>query len=181
MKKSIYVQFLEFKGRHNLSTSQIREIAEDYANSGPDFARSYFSKKYEISKHVFYRARDFAVICMLVDTRTQERIFEKAKFNSKQHNIKKSAAKSIAHSAYLMKKRAEFFNSFTQNDIEDICRKYAEGVELSKIAHAYDTGISAVKFLLKKGLLLGYVDEPTYAAIRLRVKLSGKDINVIFK
>ena len=29
MKKSIYVQFLEFKGRHNLSTSQIREIADE--------------------------------------------------------------------------------------------------------------------------------------------------------
>ena len=181
MKKSIYDQFLDFKGRNHLTTKQIQEMVTEYANSGPDYARSYFTKKYEISEHIFYRARDFAVICMLIDSKTQERVLEKAKLNSKQHNNKKSAARTISHFSCLLQKRVEYFSAFTKSEIEDICQKYAEGLELEKIAIAYDTGVTAIKYLLKKGLLLGYIDQNTFAAIELRVKLSGKDINSIYK
>lgn len=181
MKKPIYLQFLHFKNRHQLTSQTIQEMMTEYANSGPDTARSYFMEKYDISEHVFYRCRDFAVICMLVDGKTKQRLLKKAAFNSQEHNKKKSSRKSALHSEKLMQQRAEFFNSFTQSEIEDICHKYAEGVELEKIAHSHDTGVFGIKNLLKKGILLGYVDASTYQAISLRVKLSGKTLDVIFK
>ena len=181
MPKSIVDRFVEFKCRHNLSTAKIQEMATEYANSGPDTARSYFVKKYGISEHVFYRARDFAVICMLVDYKTTNRILRKAASNYAEKNPERTMEKSISHSALLRNQRAEYFGSFTQKEIEDILYKYAEGIDLNKIATAYDTGVSAINFLLKKGLLLGYADEAIYAAIRLRIKLLGRDINEIYR
>lgn len=180
MKKPIYIKFLEFKRRHNLSNSVIQDMMTEYANSGPDTARSYFMNKYSISEHVFYRCRDFAIICMLVDGRTQKRLFKKAAFNSQEHNIHQSSRKSISYSEKLLMQREEFFNSFSQNDIQDICSKYAEGLPLEKIANNYETGIFCIKNLLKKGILLGYVDEYTFEAISLRVRLLGRNINEVF-
>ncbi len=180
MKKPIYIKFLEFKRRHNLSISVIQDMMSEYANSGPSTARSYFMNKYSISEHVFYRCRDFAIICMLVDGRTQKRLFKKAAFNSQEHNVHQSSRKSISYSEKLLMQREDFFNSFSRNEIEDICHKYAEGLPLEKIASSYSTGTFCIKNLLKKGILLGYVDEYTYGAISLRVRLSGRNINEIF-
>ena len=181
MKKPVWNQFLDFRCRHNLSVADIKELAEEYANSGPDKSRSYFVKKYQISEHVFYRARDFAVICMLVDKKTEERIFAKAAFNCKQNNSKKSSVGSHLHAEKLYSQKEEFFNSFTESEIRDILFKYAEGLELSKIAAAYDTGVRCIKMLLKKGIILGYYEEPTYSAIALRLKLKGRSIDEIFR
>ena len=180
-KKSIVKQYVDFKTRNGLTTKVITALAREYANSGPDAARSYFMEKYDISEHVFYRARDFAVICMLVDSKTANRIMEKAAFNSKEHNTKNSSARSNQHARELKEKRAEFFSSFTQCEIVDICQKYADGVELSKIANAYDTGESCIKFLLRKGILAGYINEATYQLIDLRLKLKGRSIDELFK
>lgn len=181
MKKPILAKFLEFKHRHNLSNSVIQNMMTEYANSGPDTARSYFMNKYSISEHVFYRCRDFAIICMLVDGRTQKRLFKKAAFNSQEHNAHQSSRKSISYSEKLLMQREQFFNSFSRNDIEDICNKYAEGLPLAKIASSYETGIFCIKNLLRKGIILGYVDEPTFAAISLRVRLMGRNIEEVFR
>ncbi len=180
-KKSIVQQYISFKTRNGLTTKQIEEIAEEYANSGPDTARSYFMEKYDISEHVFYRARDFAVICMLVDSRTSNRILEKAAFNSREHNSKKSSVRSARHAQDLKGMRTEYFNGFTRSEIEDICAKYAEGLELRVIANAYDTGETCIKYLLRKGIVAGYINESTYQLIDLRLKLKGRSIDELFK
>lgn len=177
-KKSILDRFLEFKGRHNLTTATLQKMFQEYANSGPDKARTYFTHKYGISEHVFYRARDFVVICMLLDAKTTNRIFAKAAFTSGEHG---SAKRSQKHSQNLKLQREEFFSTFTQADIEDILHKYAEGLALEKIAVTYDTGTWAIKVLLKKGLLLGYADQNTYALIDQRVTLLGRSISEIYK
>lgn len=180
MKKPIYLKFIHFKRRHNLSTSNIQAMMTEYANSGPDTSHSYFMSKYSISEHVFYRCRDFAIICMLVDGKTQKRIIEKSAFNFKEHNPKQHSTKSISHSDMLLLQRTEFFNSFSREEIEDICHKYAEGLELSKIALSYDTGVFAIKNLLRKGILLSYVDQGTFEAISLRLQLMGHSIDEIY-
>ena len=67
MGKPIQDQFADFKGKHKkLTNAKINQIAFEYANSAPEFARTYFSQKYGISQTVFYRVLEFAIICGLV-------------------------------------------------------------------------------------------------------------------
>ena len=150
--KSIYNQFLDFKKRHNLSNELISKIAKEYADSDLELARTYFSEKYGISQHVFYKARDFAIVFCLVDKKTFYQIRQKSITNYKNNNEKSSAAKSIAHFDNLILQQQKFLDDFSNNDILDIALKYIEGVSTKNIAIAYDTGEYAIKKLLKKGI-----------------------------
>ena len=179
-KKTEYQKFVDFKKRNGLTTQDIQRMISDYANSGPDFACSHFMQKYGLSEHAFYRARDFAVTCGLLDYRTTERTIAKAAFNSKQRNSKKNSTQSLLHSQELKKLREDFFNSFSKEEIIDICRKYAEGISVDKIAVAYDTGTYMIKQLLSKGIILRYIDDSIFAAISLRLKAKGRSINEVF-
>lgn len=150
--KSIYRQFLDFKKRHNLSNELISKIAREYADSDLELARTHFSEKYGISQHVFYKARDFAIVFCLVDKKTFYQIRQKSITNYKNNNEKNSAAKSIAHFDNLIFQQQKFLHDFSNNDILDIALKYIEGVSTKNIAIAYDTGEYAIKKLLKKGI-----------------------------
>jgi len=155
MKKSIYEKFLDFKSRHELSNEKIAEIATEYANSNLECARSYFSAKYEISEHTFYKARDYAIIFCLVDKKTYEQIKQKSSANQKnnENNPKKNAATSLAYFDELLVKQQEFLDGFSKQEILDIANKYVEGVSKKNIAIAYDTGEYAIQLLLKKGVV----------------------------
>ena len=72
--KSDLQKFNDFKKRHSLSYQDIARIAEEYAYSDDECARTHFSEKYKISVGVFYKARDFAVICYLIDDDVCERL-----------------------------------------------------------------------------------------------------------
>lgn len=150
--KSIYKQFLDFKKRHNLSNELISKMAKEYANSDLELARTHFSDKYGISQHVFYKARDFAIVVCLVDEKTYYQIRQKSTTNYKNNNEKNSAASSIAHFDNLILQQQKFLDEFSNNDILDIALKYIEGVSIKNIANAYDTGEYAIKKLLKKGI-----------------------------
>ena len=93
--KSIYKQFLDFKKRHNLSNELISKIANEYANSDLELARTHFSEKYGISQHTFYKARDFAIVFCLVDKKTFYQIRQKSTTNYKNNNEKNSAARAL--------------------------------------------------------------------------------------
>lgn len=150
--KSIYEKFLDFKTRHELSNEKIAQIATEYANSKLELARSYFSDKYDISEHTFYKARDYAIVFCLVDKETYKRIREKSSTNYRSNNNKNSAVSSIAYFDELLVKQQEFLDGFSTNEILDIAHKYVEGITAKNIAIAYDTGEYAIKKLLKKGI-----------------------------
>ena len=176
--KSIYEKFLDFKSRHKLSNEKIAQIATEYANSSFDFARSYFCSKHEISEHVFYKIRDFAIIFCLVDNDTAKRIQQKSSANYQSNNDKNSAASSIAHFDELIVKRQEFLDGFSKNEILDIAHKYVEGASVKNIALCYDTGEYAIKKLLKKGIVELIFDSTTVSQIHAIV---GDSLNETLK
>ena len=163
--KSIYETFLDFKVRHKLSNERISQIATEYANSSAEFARSYFSRKYDISGYVFYKVRDYAIIFCLVDTGTFKKIREKSSTNYKNNNDRNSAANSIAHFEELIVKRQDFLDGFSKDEILDISCKYVEGLSAKSIALCYDTGEYAIKKLLKKGIVQLIFDSTTVSQI----------------
>lgn len=153
MKKSIYQRFLDFKKRHELSNDKITQIATEYANSDLECARSYFSDKYKISEHTFYKARDYAIIFCLVDYQTYKRIQVKSSTNYSNNNEKNTAASSIAYFDKLLAQQQEFLDGFSTDELLDIANKYVEGISTKNIAVAYDTGEYAIKKLLSKGIV----------------------------
>jgi len=153
MAKSIYQKFLSFKARYKLSNEDILKLATEYANSSLELARTHFAHKYNITEYVFYKARDYAIICCLVDSVLFEKIRNKSSTNYKNNNDKNSAVLSIAHFDELLTKQKQFLSEFSENEILDIGIKYSEGVTVKNIAIAYETGEFAIKKLLKKGIV----------------------------
>ena len=169
MSKSIVRQFVDFKKRHSLSNQDITQMITEYADSDLDFAKSYFSEKYNISKSVFYKARDYAVIFCLIDEETCKKLKRKTVANYKRNNPKQTTKGPVLHFADLCVKRQQFLNAFSDNEIKDIAYKYEEGISTKNIAFLYDIGEYGVKMLLKKGIVLLIVDDETTEAISKRL------------
>lgn len=169
MAKSIYDKFSDFKIRHNLSNELICKIITEYANSKIDFARTYFTDKYKITEHVFYKARDYAVIFCLVDNEICSRLKNKSATNYSKNNDKNSAVASLAHFETLLVQRQGFLDSFSINEMQDIANKYVEGISTENIAKAYETGPFAIKYLLKKGIVMLIFDSSTVEQISIIV------------
>lgn len=165
MAKNIYDKFSDFKIRHNLSNELICKIITEYANSKIDFARTHFTDKYKISEHVFYKARDYAVIFCLVDNEICSRLKNKSATNYSKNNDKNSAVASLAHFETLLVQRQSFLDSFSINEMQDIANKYVEGISTENIAKAYETGPFAIKYLLKKGIVMLIFDSSTVEQI----------------
>ena len=153
MGKSIVKKFYDFKVRNGLSNETIVQIVTEYANSSLELARTHYSEKFDISERTFYKCRDYAVICCLVDNQTCKRLRAKAATNCSSHNPKKSSVAPIAHFEELIANREIFISEFSAYEILDIAHKYTEGVTLKNIAIAYETGELGIQKLLKKGIV----------------------------
>ena len=178
MNKSIVKKFSDFKARHSLSSEDITKMMTEYANSGLDFASSHFSEKYNISKNVFYKARDYAVICCLIDEDVCKKVKRKTIENYKTNNPNQTTNGPVMHFSKLRIQRQEFLNTFSDNDIKDIAYKYAEGISLRNISFAYDIGEYGVKLLLRKGIIMLIVDERTTEVIS---NMLGNRLNKILQ
>ena len=163
--KSIHERFHSFLIRNGLTVLHVQKIVTEYANSDLELARSHFTEKYAISEHVFYKCRDFAVICCLVDNNTCKRLLKKTCENSRSHNEKNSARASKAHFSELVMKRKEYVLSYSDADIRDIARKYAGGMSAEQIALAYETGKYGINQLLIRGITELIVDKNTLNTI----------------
>lgn len=150
--KSELERYNDFKKRHGLAYEDIVKIVTEYANTGEDCARTFFCEKYNITPAVFYKCRDFAVTCHLVDRETCKRLKRKAALNCASHNDKNSSIGSELHFNELLQKRKEFLSSFSNEEIIDIANKYVDGVNLSVISNTYEMCATSIKLLLKKGI-----------------------------
>lgn len=165
MKTSIHEKFHKFLIRHSLTVSRVQGIVTEYANTSPELARTYFKDKYDLSEHVFYKCRDYAVICCLVDDKICKLLQVKACYNSKTHNADQSCRASAIHHSELLSQREEYLESFLDADIRDIGRKYAGGMSADQIGLAYETGRYGINRLLIRGIKDLIIDKKTFEAI----------------
>lgn len=165
MAKSVMQKFIDFKKRNSLSNVVIIKMAKEYANSDAECSMAYFADRYNISKSAFHKARDYAIICCLLDETTYDKIKKKSSGNYKANNPKKKAAGSIKHFDYLKSQRKAFLETFTEQEIKDIASKYVNGLSIEKIAVAYDTGEYAIKLLLYRGIVNLVLDKETVEVI----------------
>ena len=160
MGKPIWVRFSEFKVRNNLSNRKMAEIANQYAYSSSECARTVFTKNFGISEHVFYKVLDFAIIAKLVDKETQDHIFLKRIGNNCKHGSKEGAQKSVEHKNKVLQLQQEYavafeqhIASFSEADIFQICKEFGrDGLSIFEIAKRHNTSSRVIETLLKKGI-----------------------------
>lgn len=173
MAKNIAQKFKDFKQKHGLTTSMVKKMAIEYADSNESCSMEYWADRYGVSRDVFNRARDFAISCCLVDTGTTQRIKAKSTSNYKKNNPKNKATMSNNHFEDLVRMQKDFLDTYSVNDIRDIACKYVEGISIDKIAIVYDTGESGIKRLLRRGVECLIIDQKTIGELQ---KLLGDRI-----
>lgn len=178
MAKSINQKFLSFKKRHQLSNEDIVKITTEYATSSFELARTHFTNKYNLTRYAFYKARDYAIICCLVDYNLYKKIRKKSTANYKSNNDKNSETLSKAHFDELLVQQNEFLKEFSENEILDIGHKYAEGMTVKDISLLYEIGEFAVKRFLKKGIVEIIYDAELVSQIK---KIVGPSLAPILK
>ena len=165
-------RFNSFKKKHRLAYEDVKKIATEYAESEGERACSYFTKKYDLTNHVFYKIRDFAIVCCLIDERTCYLIKDKASSNKQE-----SGSSSLRHFESLMERRKTFLNeSFSKEEITDIAYKYADGNSLDSIANVYEICPGAVKKLLAIGTMRNIIPTELINSIEKRLVSYGKKL-----
>ena len=172
MKKSEYQKFQDFKKRHNLTDTTMMQIMYDYATSSDEFARTFFTSRYNISEHVFYKIRDYTIIFMLVSPVICKRICNKSFRNQIGHNPSGNYNTSFVHYQNLIAKRREYLNSFSDAEIVHIAFDYSNGNSLSEIAKIHNiASIGIVRNLIAIALVNRLIAKETYLRIKLRSDL----------
>ena len=159
-------QFLAFKKRNLLSSELISKIVSEYANSDQDFAKTYFTEKYNISAHVFYKCRDFAVVFCLVDDSTCCKLKQKTARNYSAKNPNGTAVSSVNHFNEIYQQRSDFLDTFTTQKIRYITNQYLNDISLDDIAEENYTKSFTIKFFIKKGITNLLVDKETVGKLQ---------------
>lgn len=144
-------------------------IAEKYANSNEEFARSYFMKKYDISASCFYKILETTIIYNWVSDETVKKMETKALRNQKAHAAE-AGLSTRKHYAEMRQKRQEYILSlYTEEEIENLAENFAYS-PLSKKEFSEAEGISVgiLDKLLKKAIVELIVDDIIFNAIRQR-------------
>lgn len=147
-----------------------QKIAEEYANSDGEFARSYFSNKYDISNACFYKVLEYAIINNLVSDEIVDLMQSKAIQNQKPH-ANEAGIKSILHYQNMRKKRYEkIVSNLSEKEIKTIAKEFANNFDISKeeLAEKHSMSIKVIDLILLKAILELIVDDETFALIRER-------------
>ena len=161
-----------------MSYESILKMMEEYAYSEKEKAYSYFINKYNLpNPYSFYKARDLAIVCHIVDEKTCFRIRDKASSNKQE-----SGSASLRHFDELMERRKRFLElAFSRYEIQDIAYKYADGNTVESISKVYEICKGSVKILLAKGVMENIIPSPVVISIKDRLIREGKDLSVFEK
>lgn len=182
MKKSESQKFESFKKRHNLTNSKIEQIISEYALTEDNYSGSFFCTKYNISKHVFYKLRDYAIIFMLVSRIICKKTRDKSIRNQISKNPTGKYNSAATYYRKLIIRRREYLDSFSNEEIVQIALMYANsGNTLQEIATAHGISTETARRLIAIALVNRLVDEETYRRIKIRsdrilINLRGPNI-----
>lgn len=162
-----------------------KKIAEEYANSSLEFARSYFMDKYDITSSCFYKCLELAIIRNLITEDLIEKMERKSINNQKAHDTTAGAKTHLKY--YKMRKERDLniFAEFSDNEIEKIAIEFAYS-KLKKAEFAKEKEISnrVIDLILKKAIEEAIVDDEVLYSIKERSIANAKNVEeteVFFK
>lgn len=133
-----------------------KKITEEYATSESRFARSYYTKQYEISDSCYYKIIEYAIVTNLVNDLIVSKAMNKALNNQKAHSMNAGCSTKVKYSKMYTKRCAYIANLYNTEKIKQIAIDYAYTPEVSKTDLATSYGITRKIFEL---LLIRAVEE----------------------
>lgn len=155
-----------------------QDIAEKYANSDGQCAKSYFSDKYDLSHSCFYKILEYAIVENLVSDEVVNLMQVKAIKNQKVH-AENAGSRSILHYQDMRRKRYEkIVSNLSEKEIEEIAKEFAINFQISKkeLAEKHGMTIRVIDMILVRAILELIVDDKTFALIRERSLINGNNI-----
>lgn len=163
LKKSMsYEQFNKF----------CKKITEEYATSEAKFARSYYTKQYEISDSCYYKIIEYAIVTNLVNDLIVSKTMNKAINNQKAHSINAGCSTRVKYSKMYTKRCEYIASSYSTEEIKQIAISYANtpGVSKNDLATSYGITRKVFELLLIRAIVENIVENNIVDAMEKRSK-----------
>lgn len=157
-----------------------KKIAEEYAKGEAQYARTYFCKKYNITKSCFYKILEYSVVTNLVENIIVIRMLNKSVKNQNLHQ-KGAGGSSIAKYERMYVQRCRYIAmTFSNNEVNKFAIDFAENPNISKADIAFTYGINKkiADILLARAIEDGISDDKVVDAIERRSINNAKPENV---
>lgn len=138
-----------------------KDVAERYANSDAEFARSYYCRTLNISEACFYRVLEFAVVMNLVSDEIFYKMREKAIKNQKAHAPNAGIA-SLEKYGIMYEQRCKYIAYAVQvEDVRKFALEYIEKNKISKkdLAKEYGYSTRVADILLVRSIEEGIITD----------------------
>ena len=156
-----------------------KKIAEEYANSACEFARSYFLKQYGINQECYYKVLNTAVIEGIVDDDIVEKMELKALANQKAHAVN-AGLSTRKHYNKLRRLRQENMevSQFCDEQIKQWATEFAYSpLSISEFAKERNVTARIFSLLLEKAVEEVIVDDMIYQKLRNRSIAKASEAN----
>lgn len=147
-----------------------KKLTEEYANSETQFARTYFTKYYNISVDCYYKVLEHAVVTNLVEDIVVTKMMNKAVANQNLHK-NGAGGSSIAKYARMYDQRCKFIaNSFTDKEIKRMAIDFGDNPDINKadLAASYGIARKVLELVLVRAIEENIADDKTVDAIERR-------------
>ena len=109
-----------------------KKMTEEYANSEAQFARTYYTTKYNISISCYYKIIEYAIVTNLVNDAVVSKAMNKAVANQKLHNQNAGCSSKVKYSK-MYSQRCEYIAiSYTNDEIRKMATDFADNPDISK-------------------------------------------------
>jgi len=147
-----------------------KKIAEEYANSEPNFSRRYFCKQYRISESCYDKIKELAIVTDLVTDDIVEKMLAKSIANQNLHS-NGAGISSIKKFAEMYKERHKHIAlSYGEDDVREITEYFADNPNISKQDIAKERGIptKVLEIILARAIEENIVDDSIVERIEER-------------
>lgn len=148
-----------------------KKITEEYANSEPQFARTYFCNRYEITIACFYKILEYATIENLVEDIIVQKMMRKAMLNQNAHK-NGAGYSSIIKYARMYHKRWKNFakKEMTAEEVKALAIDFGDNPKITKaeFASAYCVHSKVIDYALERAIEENIANDKTVDAIERR-------------
>lgn len=165
-----------------------KKVTEEYANSEPQFARTYFCETYRITISCFYKILEYAVVENLVDDIVVQRMIKKAMTNQNAHKNGAGYSSIIKYTRMYQKRKRniaiapykKIAREMSVETVRTIAVDFGDNPDITKkeFASAYGVHTKVIDFCLERAIEDNIADDKTVVAIEKRSIKNAKAENI---
>ncbi len=162
MKKRSFTELEHTKTQEELEAIA-KKIAVEYSESDAQFARTYFSEQYNISKDCFYKLLEYATIRNIISEEVVNNIALKASGNQRNHANGAFPVTSFLHWNEVRKERNTYIAwSLPPETVKSIAEDFenaSDGISKEELVSLYGISTMVLDEVLVRAKVLSYSDE----------------------